>query len=135
MLYSVVLVSAVQQSESAMCIHKFPLLFLFPSHLGRHRALRKVACAVQQVLSGLVAKLRPTLETPWTVVHQAPLSMGFPRHECWSGVPFPSPGDLLDPEVKPGLPHCRQILYRLIYTREAVINHTLKQLLETLVSS
>ena len=32
--------------------------------------------------------------TPWTVAHQAPLSMGFPRPEYWSGLPFPSPGDL-----------------------------------------
>ena len=35
--------------------------------------------------------------TPWTVTHQAPLSMGFFRQESWSGLPFPSPGDLLDP--------------------------------------
>ena len=35
--------------------------------------------------------------TPWTAAHQAPLSMGFPRHEYWSGLPFPSPGDLPDP--------------------------------------
>ena len=34
--------------------------------------------------------------TPWTVAYQAPLSMGFPRHQYWSGLPFPSPGDLLD---------------------------------------
>ena len=32
--------------------------------------------------------------TPWTVAYQAPLSMGFSRQECWSGLPFPSPGDL-----------------------------------------
>ena len=32
--------------------------------------------------------------TPWTVAHQAPLSMEFPRQEYWSGLPFPSPGDL-----------------------------------------
>ena len=32
--------------------------------------------------------------TPWTVAHQAPLSMGFSRQEYWSGLPFPSPGDL-----------------------------------------
>ena len=44
--------------------------------------------------------------TPWTVAHQAPLSMGFSRQEYWSGLPFPSPGDL----PNPGLPHCRQIL-------------------------
>ena len=34
---------------------------------------------------------------PWSVAHQAPLSMGFSRQECWSGLPFPSPGDLSDP--------------------------------------
>ena len=39
--------------------------------------------------------------TPWTVVHQAPLSMGFPRQKYWSGLPFPSPGDLPDPGIKP----------------------------------
>ena len=32
--------------------------------------------------------------TPWTIAHQAPPSMGFSRQECWSGLPFPSPGDL-----------------------------------------
>ena len=42
--------------------------------------------------------------TPWTVAHQAPLSMGFPRQEYWSGFPFPSPGDLPNPEIKPGSP-------------------------------
>ena len=40
--------------------------------------------------------------TPWTVAHQAPLSMGFPRQEYWSGGPFPSPGDLPDPGIEPG---------------------------------
>ena len=35
--------------------------------------------------------------TPWTVAYQAPLSMGFSRQEYWSGVPFPSPGDLSNP--------------------------------------
>ena len=39
---------------------------------------------------GLVAKLCPTLTTPWTVAFQAPLSAGFSRHEYWSGLPFPS---------------------------------------------
>ena len=42
--------------------------------------------------------------TPWTVGHQAPLSMGFPRPEYWSGLPFPSPGDLPDPGNEPGSP-------------------------------
>ena len=39
--------------------------------------------------------------TPWTAPRQAPLSMGFSRPECWNGLLFPSPGDLLDPEIEP----------------------------------
>ena len=40
--------------------------------------------------------------TPWTTSWQAPLSMGFSRQEYWSGLPCPSPGDLLDPGIKSG---------------------------------
>ena len=53
---------------------------------------------------GLVAKSSPTLVTPWTVACQAPLSMGFSRQEYWSGLPFPSPGDLPNPGIEPGSP-------------------------------
>ena len=42
--------------------------------------------------------------TPWTVAYQAPPSMGFSRQEYWSGLPFPSPGDLPDPGIKPRSP-------------------------------
>ena len=42
--------------------------------------------------------------TLWTVAHQAPLSMVFSRQEYWSGLPFPSPGDLPDPGIKPRSP-------------------------------
>ena len=42
--------------------------------------------------------------TPWTVAHQVPLSMGFPRQEYWSGLPFPSPEGLSNPGIKPGSP-------------------------------
>ena len=38
--------------------------------------------------------------TPWTVVHHAPLSMGFPRQEYWSRLPFPPPGDLPNPGIE-----------------------------------
>ena len=41
---------------------------------------------------------------PWTVARQAPLSMGFSRQEYWSGLPFPSPGDLPCPVIEPGSP-------------------------------
>ena len=53
---------------------------------------------------GLIAKSCPTLATPWTVGHQAPLSMGFSRQEYWSGFPFHSPGDLPNPGIKPRSP-------------------------------
>ena len=45
-----------------------------------------------------------SFETPWTVVCLAHLSMGFPRQEYWNGLPFPSPGDLLDPGIEPMSP-------------------------------
>ena len=56
----------------------------------------------------------PTLANSWTVVHQAPLFMGFPREEYWSGLPFPSPGDSPNPGLNQHL--CsfnvgRQVLY------------------------
>ena len=52
--------------------------------------------------SDLVAKSCPTLETPWTTGCQASMSMGFSRQEYWSGLQFPSPGDLPDPGIEPG---------------------------------
>ena len=45
------------------------------------------------------------LATPWTVAHQAPLSMRFSQEEFWSELPFPPPGDLPDPGVKFSLLH------------------------------
>ena len=39
--------------------------------------------------------------TPWAVAYEVPLSMGFPRQEYWSGLSFPSPGDLPDPDIEP----------------------------------
>ena len=59
-----------------------------------------------QLLSGEseIAQLCPTLCDPWTIAHQAPPSMGFSRQEYWSGLPFPSPGDLPDPGIEPRSP-------------------------------
>ena len=53
---------------------------------------------------GLVTKLSLTLATPWAVVHQVPLPMGFSRQEHCSGFPFPSPGDLPIPGIELGSP-------------------------------
>ena len=45
-----------------------------------------------------------SFSTPWTVARQAPLSLGFPRQEYWSGLPFFSPGCLLDPGIESASP-------------------------------
>ena len=68
------LFSAVQQSESTICIRMSPLLG-FPSHLGHHRALNRVLCAVQWVLIQLSPSVMSDSATPWTVAHQASLSI------------------------------------------------------------
>ena len=52
----------------------------------------------------LVTKSCPTLATPWTVARRALLFMRFPRQEYWSGLPFPSPGDLPNPGIESGSP-------------------------------
>ena len=58
--------------------------------------MRQCACSV--------AQLYMTLATPWTVAHQAPLSMGLSQREYWNGLPFPPPGDLPDPGIEPVSP-------------------------------
>ena len=64
---------------------------------------RKHLSEIQHRLVKLLSHVR-LFVTTWTVDHQAPPSMGFPRQECWSGLPFPSSGDLPDPGIKPGPP-------------------------------
>ena len=51
-----------------------------------------------------VAKSVQLFVTPWTVAYEAPLSMEFSRQEYWSGLPYPSPGDLPDPGIEPRSP-------------------------------
>ena len=72
----------------------------------------------------------------WTVVHQAPLSMEFFRQEYWSGLPFPSPGDLLDPGIKPYLLHFLRWQAGSLAAEPLVKSMTLKKTLAfgTLVS-
>ena len=66
-----------------------------------------------QIMLVFVAQSYPTLGDPWTVAHQAPLSMGFSRQEYWSGLPCPPPGIFPTQGSNPGLPHCKQILHHL----------------------
>ena len=53
--------------------------------------------------------------TLWTVAHWAPLSTGFPRQEYWSGLPFPSPGDLPDPGIEPTSPVVQALASVILY--------------------
>ena len=52
----------------------------------------------------LVTQSYDFLQSPWTVTYQSPLSMGFSRHEYYSGLPFPSLGGLPNPGIKPSSP-------------------------------
>ena len=73
----------------------------------------------------------------WTVACQTPLSIGFPRQEYWSGLPFPCSGDLPDPGMEPGFPalqavsyiaggllHCGWILYSMSHLRSPTLSIT-----------
>ena len=68
----------------------------FCSQISRGLCVCVRACACMLMLSCV-----PLFVTPWTVAHQAPMSMGLFRQECWSGLPFPSPGDLPNPGIEP----------------------------------
>ena len=56
--------------------------------------------------------------TPWMVTYQAPRSVGFSRQEYWSGLPFPSPGDLPNPGIEPGSPALEADTFNLLATRD-----------------
>ena len=66
----------------------------------------KIGCSGQEKYGGggLITKSCPTLVTPWTVACQTPLSIGFSRQEYYSGLLFPSPGDLSDTGIEPRSP-------------------------------
>ena len=66
-----------------------------------------------QLVDGLVPNLCLILVTLWTIDCHAPLSMGFPKQEYWTGLPFPSPGIFSTQGLNQDLLQCRQILYQL----------------------
>ena len=63
-----------------------------------------LACLVPGESETVSRSVMSDSATPWTVAHQAPLSMEFSRQGYWSGFPFPSPGDLSDPGIEPRSP-------------------------------
>ena len=75
------------------------------SSLARtHTHTHSVSCFVFLYTMRLSRSVMSDTATPWTVTHQAPLSLEFYRQEDWSGLPFPPPGDLPDPGFKPASP-------------------------------
>ena len=78
-----------------------------PSSMTRNRT--HTPCIGRQSLNHWKVKVKSLsrsqlFTTPWTAAYQAPPSMEFSRQEYWSGLPFPSPGDLPNPGIKPGSP-------------------------------
>ena len=91
--------------------HIYPPFFRYPSHPGHHRTLSRVPCVIQWLpviyfihVCVLSRSAMSNSVTLWTVARQAPLSLGSPRQEYWSRVPFPSLGDLPNPGIKPTSP-------------------------------
>ena len=82
-----------------------PICFKPPKKQGRNTILtNSVKTKNGGGGGGFVAQSCPTLATPGTIAHQALLPMEFSRQEYWNGLPFPSPGALPNPGIKPGSP-------------------------------
>ena len=80
------------------------------SNLGTQVSFILLLCCTTHACS--VTQLCPLFETPWTRAHLGPLSMEFSRQEYWSGLPFPSLGDLSDPGIKPTSPEFPELADR-----------------------
>ena len=81
--------------------HCFPSTYVSSSCGFVFKDISQIGSGAHSSPACSVDQLCLILATPWTVAHQAPLSMGFFRQEYWSGLPFPSPGDLPDPGIEP----------------------------------
>ena len=88
------------------------MLLSRPNSIFNIKALEDVHATIKKVKVKSLSRVW-LFATPSNVASQAPPITGFSRQEYWSGLPFPSPGNLLDPGIKPGFPDCRQTLYRL----------------------
>ena len=95
----------VAQSCPTLCFSMNCSLFCSSVHeILQTRVLEWVAISFSKIKKvKLLSRVR-LFVTPWTVPCQAPQSMEFSRQEYWSGLPFPSPGDLPDPGTEPGSP-------------------------------
>ena len=89
------------------CIYMYHILFhsSLGGHLGSFHVLTMKNSTAMNI-EGEVKSLSHVwlFATLWSIAHQTPLSMGFSRQEYWSGLPFPSPGDLPNPGIEPRSP-------------------------------
>ena len=81
-----------------MALKILSLFFIIHSDLAPHSSNYGFPSSTVCVLN---RSIMSDSVTPWTVAHQVPLSIGFPRQEYWSVLPFPTPGDLPNPGIKP----------------------------------
>ena len=84
--------------------HFFNFIYMLVCNIYPSTREQTVSCTDSVTSGSLVTKSCPILAITWTVACQAPLSMRFSRQEYWSGLPFPSPGDLPNPGIKPRSP-------------------------------
>ena len=98
---AVFLVFLILSFKPAFSLSSFTLIKrLFTSSL---LSAIRMASSIVDMKVKLLSRVQ-LFATPWTVAYQASLSMGFSRQEYWSGLPFPSPGDLPDPGIEPMSP-------------------------------
>ena len=105
----------IKQSEEMneyTSFNKWRKLILINTHSRMHSYISALFLKITTLRSSnliLVMQVKSLsrvqlFETPWTVAYQAPPSMGFSRQGYWSGLPFPSPGDLPNPGIEPRSP-------------------------------
>ena len=120
MIYKKVFIS-VSHSHSILCIPKRKLRIFYCYCLSFvldyrfHNGNNYVNFAHPCVCAQLLSHVR-LFVTPWTVVHQAPLSMGFPSQEYWNGFPFATPRDLSNPGSEHMSPACLLLAGRFFAT-------------------
>ena len=104
---------------SAILNRRMGIFFFFFYLNGKFLKFRNICCRLLVKWSEVKSFSRVRLfATPWTVAYQASLSMGFSRQEYWSGLPFPSPGDLPDPGNQTQVSHIASRCFTFWATRE-----------------
>ena len=88
----------------------FPQKFEISLFIRLKKKKKKKSCPLGEIQINMTCEVKwshsvvSDSATPWTTAYQAPPSMEFSRQEYWSGLPFPSPGDLPDSGIEPGSP-------------------------------